>query len=191
MNFYWTIGIVISILGGIPGLYFLFNFITPRKSLSWRAACKAIIELSDEIKQSYNPEFVMGVYIEKVAGGLLLGEMMAARLGIPLIGVVLADDDKGRRSFLRLTDKITSGSRILLVDDIIFTGRTLSKIYDILKKEKPDLEIRSAVLVANEVIVSNKFSKDRSFKPNYHKIKTKESAFEMPWGIVNPPMTIL
>lgn len=88
-------------------------------------------------------------------GGVRVGDVMSRIFDVPL-GILATSSyreaagtkqgDMDIAQFITITRGTLSG-RVLLVDDMVDTGKTFTKVYDHLKAQFPDItELRSAVL---------------------------------------------
>ena len=101
--------------------------------VSWKQIYRMLVEIAHRIKRDgYKPDMVMGV----LKGGLIPARIMSDLLRIDEIGIIGVKFYKGistREAKPELTLPPTpsvSGKRVLVVDDVIETGRTIQLVLD-------------------------------------------------------------
>jgi hypoxanthine phosphoribosyltransferase len=122
---------------------------SPREVLSWELFGTAGRELAESVARSgFRPEMVIAV----ARGGLIPAGAIAYALGIKAAGTLNVEfyrdveetlPDPVLLAPLLDTDAIV-GKRLLVVDDVADSGRTLELVLDLLRRHTPD--VRSAVL---------------------------------------------
>jgi hypoxanthine phosphoribosyltransferase len=121
----------------------------PREVLTWERFGSASRELAQSIAESgYQPEMVIAV----ARGGLLPAGAIAYALGVKAAGTLNVEfysdieetlPDPVVLAPLLDTDAVV-GKRLLVVDDVADSGRTLDLVLDLLRRHT--VEVRSAVL---------------------------------------------
>lgn len=122
---------------------------TQREVLSWETFGTATRELARAVVQSgYEPEMVIAI----ARGGLIPAGALAYAIGIKAAGTLNVEfysdieetlpDPVVLRPLLD-TDAV-NGKRLLVVDDVADSGRTLDLVLDLLRPHTP--QVRSAVL---------------------------------------------
>ncbi|MFO8016871.1 MAG: phosphoribosyltransferase family protein [Candidatus Woesearchaeota archaeon] len=123
-----------------------------RKLLSWDEFSRLMSDLAESIKQDPDSGRGYDSIICINRGGLVAGRMLSDMLGLPL-GVVSAgyysrgSQDAGEFVLDRKVSMTGSaGRRILLVDDIAGSGKTLLAVRQWLQEMYPDSTIHTAVM---------------------------------------------
>lgn len=95
----------------------------------WLEAAAAIEQIARHAERDFSPDYVVGV----ARGGLPLAVPLSHRLDVPM-GAVWAThyDGEERQGEVEVENyglaKVSNGDRVLLVDDVADTGRTLDEI---------------------------------------------------------------
>ncbi len=143
-------------------------------SLSWSEVEECTSDLAESIKQAYIPESILAV----LKGGAVIGALLADRLKISRLYTI------GVRSYRHVASKGSievyqqppeesiSGRRVLVVDDIVDTGQTLTAIHSILKQYKPSI-LKTASLLLKE---------HSGYTPDYY-VKTVQGWVFYPWEL--------
>jgi hypoxanthine phosphoribosyltransferase len=138
-------------------LSFLFNFLflyfwyrenrPPLRSLTWKKALQGMMIIKSKIEDSgYHPEIVIGIYAVGIGGGGLVGDVIASQFNLPMNTVCLDLVGNDGNPLIRFKDiEGIKGKRILLLDDVCNSGRTLKAVYDHLQNYSS--EIRTGVIV--------------------------------------------
>ena len=94
--------------------------------------------------REYEPDLILAI----ARGGLMPSQLLAYRLHVRYvqsIQVISYDNDKQRENITMIdTTDLRNSSRVLIVDDIIDSGKTLDALFVHLKKRYPDTEFKSA-----------------------------------------------
>jgi hypoxanthine phosphoribosyltransferase len=122
---------------------------SPREVLSWELFGSAARQLAQSVADSrYRPEMVIAV----ARGGLVPAGAIAYALGIKAAGTLNVEFYSDVEQTLPdpvvlaplLDTEAIVGKRLLLVDDVADSGRTLELVLDLLRRHTGD--VRSAVL---------------------------------------------
>ncbi|MFI6883750.1 phosphoribosyltransferase [Streptosporangium canum] len=115
----------------------------------------AAAELLAAHEKPHRPDVVIAI----ARGGIPLGRALSRLLEVPMISVTLRhnhDDGlkvqaTGRVDIIDSAelDQVTSGSRVLVVDDICGTGATLSAVAPLLQQRLGSVSVRTVVLCRN------------------------------------------
>lgn len=101
--------------------------------------------LAKEITREYDPELIIAIG----GGGLVPGRILRTYIDVPLLVVTLESYSGEQQTELKKRQWIDpdtiAGKRVLVIDELDDTGRTLAYCVNELKKEKP-AEIAAAVL---------------------------------------------
>jgi len=99
--------------------------------------------LAGKVK-GYEPDLILAI----ARGGLIPSQLLAYRLHVRYvqsIQVVSYDNDRQRENVMMIdTTDLKNSLRVLIVDDIIDSGKTLETLLLHLKKRYPDTEFKSA-----------------------------------------------
>lgn len=122
--------------------------------ISWTRLEELAAQLARTIKMSgFKPDYVVGIAM----GGLIPLALVAERLGVKSIATVSARsyDEKTKKRGKLVISHIpriqARGKSILLIDEIADTGETLKVVSNILKSRCGAGDIKTAVLVTNEL----------------------------------------
>jgi hypoxanthine phosphoribosyltransferase len=139
--------------------------------LSWNEVEDAIEKLSRKIISSgFSPDYIIGV----TTGGLFPLAFLAKRLKINTILTVSAKKSKSKVVSIKHLPKVDlKNKKILLVDEIAESGRTLKKISEMLRKEYSVSDLKIATLAANKDVCE--------FWPDYYIIIEKGDWVIFPW----------
>ncbi|MEV0892726.1 phosphoribosyltransferase [Promicromonospora sp. MEB111] len=152
-----------------------------REVLTWETFPVAVRDLAHKVVDS---GFVPEVVIAVARGGLVPGGAMAYALGTKGVGTLNVEfytdigktlDDPRVLPPLMDTSELP-GARVLVVDDVADSGRTLALVMDML--EKKGAEARSAVL----------FTKPRTIIQPDYSWKDTDLWITFPWS-AEPPVT--
>ncbi len=109
---------------------------------SFKEDTLSLIEQSRE----YKPDVIVAI----ARGGLMLGQLMGYGLDVRNIQTIRAEsyDEQVQREGVTVVGEcdLQEARRILIVDDIVDSGKTLQAILDYLDASAPRAEIRSASL---------------------------------------------
>ncbi|MBN9238290.1 MAG: phosphoribosyltransferase [Micrococcales bacterium 70-64] len=153
-----------------------------REELSYEQFGEASREIAREVLRSgFEPEIVVAI----ARGGLLLAGSISYALGIKSCGAVNAEFYTGVGTRLPepvmlpplLDEASIAGKRVLLVDDVSDSGRTLAMVVQLLEAGGADL--RTAVLYTKPGTV---------YEPTYSWKRT-DRWINFPWS-VNPVVTL-
>lgn len=149
----------ISLLVGIVGLaisaimaYLYFKDRFPQtSSLKFKTIVKGCKNLLNQFENnSYRPDVIIGIHTIGIGGGAIVAEILAVELDLPLY---IFNVDIKKQNEEDEYSKITSNAinnmtnqKILLVDDICNTGRTLNLVKNKVNTNRNDLNI--AVIIA-------------------------------------------
>lgn len=107
---------------------------------------KADIPKLREQCESFNADTIIAV----ARGGMTLAHALSEALhirNVQSIRVESYDDEHQREEIaIRGSCDLGASTRVLIVDDIVDSGRTLTTLIPLLKKDHPDIEFRSAAL---------------------------------------------
>lgn len=155
--------------------------LTNKEILTWEGFGVASRELAQQIADSgFTPDVIIAV----ARGGLLPAGALSYSLGVKLSDAMNVEfytdveetlPDPVLLAPLLDTDNI-AGKKLLVVDDVADSGRTLALVIDILKEH--NAEVRSAVIYAKSRSVVN---------PDYV-WRTTEEWIVFPWS-AEPPVT--
>ena len=116
-------------------------------NLSWKGFEKIMNKL---IKQIPLEKFDSIMCVS--SGGLVPGKLIADKSGLPLAVIAASAYEKGKT---QVKKEVTLGGiasihpikgKILLVDDIVDTGKSMEKVYNFLIEKKEIINVASAVL---------------------------------------------
>ncbi|WP_369369551.1 phosphoribosyltransferase [Promicromonospora sp. Populi] len=152
-----------------------------REVLTWVAFPDAVRDLAHQVVDS---GFVPEVVIAVARGGLVPGGAMAYALGTKGVGTLnvefytdigqTLDDPRVLPPLMDTSD--LPGAKVLVVDDVADSGRTLALVMDLL--EKQGAEARSAVL----------YTKPRTIIQPDYSWKDTDLWITFPWS-AEPPVT--
>lgn len=141
--------------------------------LSWEQIAELCKKLATTVKTSgFEPDYLVGITV----GGLIPLGLLAEELDIRNILIVSASSYEGkeqREIEIRYLPNIDlTGKRILLIDEVSETGKTLKHIASLLKEKYQPSELRTATLVVN--------TKESKFHPDFCSLEVKEWMI-FPW----------
>ncbi len=145
------------------------------ESPSWEQVYFGVEQLSVNIKKEYQPDIIVGIS----SGGAIVAGMLSKILNKPLTTIVrsnprMEETIPTESAIIFFPTSIIRGKRILLVDDVVRSGKTLLDCYDEIKqrKQKPT-EVKSATfLIAGEHLIT---------KPDYFAYRANRIEVRMPW----------
>jgi hypoxanthine phosphoribosyltransferase len=107
-------------------------------------------------------DYIVGV----VRGGAIPAVMLSHALNVPCKMVTWSNfhKDQGKEYAYDIAEDLEAGKRVLLVDDILDSGKTMSQLLDTWGNERARVDI--AVLLYNE---------EQSIVPDYYGYKFKRS----------------
>lgn len=115
---------------------------TIRELVSEKAVDERIVELGKQISKDYEGKQVHLICVLK--GGVFFMCELAKRISVPVsmdfMSVSSYDDDTKSSGVVKIVkdlDEAIEGKDVLIVEDIIDSGRTLYYLIDILKKRNP------------------------------------------------------
>ena len=108
-----------------------------------------ILLLEDQVS-SFNPDTVLAI----ARGGVTLGHFLSERLGIRELYTLnsIHYDDQSKLETIEVFNIpfIHNNSRVLVVDDIVDSGDTMSEVMEILTKKYPQSKFKCATLFYKE-----------------------------------------
>ena|SRR3990167_7719265 len=143
------------------------------KKISWKQVADFSKDIADKIKKSkFKPDYLIGITV----GGLIPLGLIAEKLDIRNVLTVSAGSYlgkvQGELKVKYLPEINLKGKKILLIDEVAETGKTLKNLsQEIIEKYQPS-ELRTAVLVFNK--------KDSKFLPNFIASETEDWVV-FPW----------
>jgi hypoxanthine phosphoribosyltransferase len=148
------------------------------ESPSWEQVYSGVEYLSELITEDYSPELIVGIS----SGGAVIGGMLSRLLNKPLTQVVrsepqLEETKPDSSTLLSIPFETITGRRVLLVDDIVVSGNTLSEHCEKITEQKNHpSEVRSAALL----LAGAHWKK----KPDFCAFKTSNTEVRMPWDYI-------
>ena len=141
--------------------------------LSWEQIDQLSRKLTTIIKESgFMPDYLIGI----TAGGLIPLGLLAQGLGIRNILTVSAGSytgtKQGELKIIYLPEVDLTGKRLLLIDEVSETGKTLERITNIIKEKYQPSELRTATLVVN--------TKESKFHPDFCSLEVQDWTV-FPW----------
>jgi hypoxanthine phosphoribosyltransferase len=88
---------------------------------------RGVDHLVDQVDGDY--QYIIGV----TRGGLIPAVFLSHRLGIPMISINWSTRDSGIKSIGDDTIKLLMGKKVLIVEDIVDSGKTLTEMIDSLR----------------------------------------------------------
>jgi xanthine phosphoribosyltransferase len=114
---------------------------------------------------SFEPDIILAI----ARGGVTLGHFISVKMGIRELYTLnsIHYDDKEKLDYISLTNIPNLGTkkRVLIVDDIIDSGDSMSEISKVLQKKYPENEYKIATLF---------YKKDASIQPDFALHEAKE-----------------
>lgn len=143
------------------------------KKISWEQVASFSKIVAGGIKESkFEPDYLIGVTV----GGLVPLGLIAEELDISNILTVSAssylEKVQNELKIKYLPEISLSGKRILLIDEVAETGKTLERLSKEIKEKYQPSELRTAVLVLN--------IKDSKFLPDFVGFETEDWII-FPW----------
>lgn len=144
------------------------------RKLSWEKIEEAVEELGNKIKDSgFKPDYIIGI----TTGGIVPLGLLVKQLGLRNILTVSAgsyEKDKQKELSITYMPEIDlSNKKILLVDEIAETGKTLKKISEAVLEKYKAGQIKTAVIVVN---------KERCiFMPDFFVVEEPKEWVVFPW----------
>ena len=141
--------------------------------LSWEQIAELSKKLAAMIKASgFEPDYLVGIAV----GGLIPLGLLAEELDIRNILTVSASSYEGKEQreieIKYLPNIDLTGKKILLIDEVSETGKTLEHIANLLKEKYQPSELRTATLVVN--------TKESKFHPDFYSMEAEEWMI-FPW----------
>jgi len=143
--------------------------------LSWEEVYKGVGRLSEKIVKEYKPDLIVGIS----SGGAIVGGMLSRLLDTSIAQITRSnprlEETKPSNSITTfLPEVIMRGKKILLVDDVIRSGRTLHKYYKEIEEGGIDPSgIKSACLVLS----GEHWLKE----PDFYIYRASKVDLRMPW----------
>ncbi len=120
----------------------------------------------------FSPNTILAI----ARGGVTLGHFLSERLGIRNLYTLnsIHYDDRSRLNNINISNipLISDHSRVLVVDDIVDSGDTMSEVMNILVKKYPKSQFKCATLF---------YKKDASYSPDF-KCKEANMWIEFFWS---------
>ncbi|AOZ71962.1 phosphoribosyltransferase [Boudabousia tangfeifanii] len=164
---------------------------SPRESLTWQGFGDATRELAQKVADSgWMPDLIVAV----ARGGLLPAGAVSYALGVKAIGTMNVEFYTDVAETLPepvllppLMDvSALDGKKVLVVDDVADSGKTLKMVMDLIAKDGLSLDGKAAVKVDARSLVI--YEKSRSvIKPDYV-WKETDLWINFPWSVL-PPVT--
>lgn len=168
--------LILSTIGAISSICFLYDKLSTRWRLSWRFAEKVVLKITDRMTgDDFSPTLIIGIG----RGGAIMGAMISGALGHrPLIVIDRKYNwEKGRRiddMVQRLQINIGL-DKVLLVAGEVHSGNTMRLYYDYFR-ELGAKEIRRATL----------FYENGATEPvEYKGLTSSRKSLRMPWMFTN------
>jgi len=126
------IGLVLSIVGGLSSVWYIYEKLVPIRRLSWRSTQKAALKITSEmVRDGFLPTLIVGIG----RGGAIMGAMISGSLGHRPLVVIDRKYDwvEGRRNddlLLRLQFPPELLEKVLLVAGETHTGNTMRLYYN-------------------------------------------------------------
>lgn len=170
----------------------------PREVLSWSAFGEAARDLARNVATSgWIPDLVIGI----ARGGLVPAGAIAYALGVKAMGTMNVEFYTDVEQTLPepvvlpplLDTTVLAGAKVLVVDDVADSGRTLQVVMDLLKRGLPiDLDGDGRITSGENVPVESRsavlYTKPRSvIEPDYTWRRT-DMWISFPWS-TQPPVT--
>ena len=96
-------------------------------------------QLAEIILKKYKPDLIAGV----ATGAIAMGVLVAEKLGLPFVYVRPEPKKHGRKN--QIEGKITSGQKVVVIEDLISTGKSSLNAVDALRKA--DSEVLGMVAI--------------------------------------------
>jgi len=150
-----------------------------RESFSYHEFGEASRELAQQIVDSgYEPEIVVAI----ARGGMLLAGSLSYALGVKSCGALNVEFYTGVGARLAepvilppmLDEQSLDGKRILLVDDVSDSGRTLALVIQLL--EASGAEVRTVVL----------YTKPHTVQEAHYTWRRTDKWIDFPWSVLAP-----
>jgi len=136
-----------------------------KRKISWKELEKLNNTLQKKMsKENFDSLLCVG------SGGLILGKILSDYKKIPLAVIIAKSYHKGKQTknsvkISNIASVETLFGKTLLIDDLVESGNTLTKIINVLKQKKEITEIKTAVI----------FTKPTSkFFPDFYVQKTTD-----------------
>ncbi len=143
-------------------------------SLSWGEFEEYASELAELVYSNYQPNTILAV----MKGGAVVGALLADRLRIGRLYTVNIRSylKAGSRGELDIYQKpprgCVAGKRVLVVDDIVDSGQSLSTVMQLIQPNRPK-EVRSAAMLVKE---------ESTYIPDFYIKKVRGWVF-YPWEV--------
>jgi hypoxanthine phosphoribosyltransferase len=143
----------------------------------WDQYLTDLAEITDQIKQSgWTPDLIVGV----ARGGVFPATMLSHIMDIPVEYLYWTTRDGNKADVKKCVELIKHGKKILIVDDIVDSGRTVSEISKTMSNlsstEKLFSEFKYAAMFHN---------KGQDFRTNYYANEIDRKIFvswvKFPW----------
>ena len=146
--------------------------------LSWDDIAEATWKLGERVRMSgFQPEYLVGITLGGLVPLMLLAKQLKNR-NVLTISAQSYDGDKKRELDIKyLPDVDLAGKRVLLIDEVVDSGDTLSAITKILREKYHVGELKSAVVVCKSHSV---------FTPDFSILSTDEWVV-FPWEKAEAP----
>ena len=184
MDFITTLGMLVGILGGIPGVIFLLIEYRKRNK-SWRQIKNYVKDIANQIEVSgFKPD----VFLAFPKGGLIVADLLGHRfnndMDIAAIFTKRTFDNEKKEIVYHIRTTYTEleslkGKNILIVDDVLENGKTLREVIALLERNEVNRNnIKSAIL-------GRSIGVHPIIEPDFHAFDySKSKGLHLPWGEV-------
>jgi len=145
-----------------------------KENYSWEEFERDVKTLADKVKIDYSPDVVIAI----AEGGWVPGRIIKNHIKADYfsIGCRHHDENYGEMEEVQVYQEIDkkniAGKKVLIIDEICDSGKTLKKVCEILKRMNPS-EVRSAVIHVRH---------SSSFTPDYFlEKKSNDNYIVYPW----------
>ncbi|GBC68666.1 Xanthine phosphoribosyltransferase [archaeon HR01] len=141
-------------------------------SLNWNDIERLVDTLSEEIQLNYSPDTIVGI----LRGGSIVANLLSDILDIREVYVVGCKSYHGLESgdvkiYHDLYLKDLEGRKVLLVDDVSDTGKTLAAAYDVILRPRRPEAVKTAALLLKPWT---------SYRPDFY-VETTDAWIVFPW----------
>lgn len=148
----------------------------------WRSGIQKAVEYVREMQ----PDLIIGVH----PGGRMLSVYIADILGFPPGRCIFAHTEPVRSPHINITGLNQLSGKILVIDDITRSGRTLRVLKSYIESEyqSPGFKISSLeflVLVVVDSLKKVDSFRVPMFRPDFFCYTTEEKRLELPWSILS------
>jgi len=114
-----------------------------KERLSWQDVFEGIIKALLPDAQNFKPDVIFGIN----RGGAIVGGIIAKKLNIPQVFILDINFDRPTIVIEHRQNQVLPGSRVLLVDDALRTGRHMKAATEYLRDRYRNIEIRRMVIL--------------------------------------------